>query len=234
MSATEILFIGGVFAKENENEVIHQAKKGVEFSANELQLRLISALRELAPTEVVSAPFIGHYPNRSSSPIFRGFSEPQSLCRYVRFNNLWGFRNLSRTRALRRTVRDFVRKPGDRKLIVAFSAHDPFLSAAAYAKRLDPSVRVCAFLPDLPQYMNLELHPGVLYTLFKQLDVRLIYRHLRSADASVVLTEPMAAMLYVADRPYAVVEGVVERLPKKCSRSHSRLTGLSALSIPVR
>ena len=52
MSATEILFIGGVFAKENENEVIHQAKKGVEFSANELQLRLISALRELAPTEV--------------------------------------------------------------------------------------------------------------------------------------------------------------------------------------
>lgn len=214
MSATEILFIGGVFAKENENEVIHQAKKGVEFSANELQLRLISALRELAPTEVVSAPFIGHYPNRSSSPIFRGFSEPQSLCRYVRFNNLWGFRNLSRTRSLRRTVRDFVRKPGDRKLIVAFSAHDPFLSAAAYAKRLDPSVRVCAFLPDLPQYMNLELHPGVLYTLFKQLDVRLIYRHLRSADASVVLTEPMAAMLYVADRPYAVVEGVVERLPE--------------------
>ncbi len=213
-STAHILFIGGVFAKENEAEVIRQAKKSVEFSANELQLRLIAGLRESAPTEVISAPFIGHYPNQSSTPFFRGFSGPQTLCSYVAFNNLWGFRNLSRAHALRRAVRAFAKTPGEKKLIVVFSAHDPFLAAAAYAKRLNPGIRICAVLPDMPQYMNLESRRGHLYDLFKRFDTGSIYRHLRYADASVVLTEPMASALGISDRPYAVAEGIVDSLPE--------------------
>ena len=34
----DVLFLCGVFAKENEVEVIAQAKKSVEFSANQMQL----------------------------------------------------------------------------------------------------------------------------------------------------------------------------------------------------
>ena len=37
----DVLFLCGVFAKENEVEVIAQAKKSVEFSANQMQLKLI-------------------------------------------------------------------------------------------------------------------------------------------------------------------------------------------------
>lgn len=56
-----------VFCKENEAEVIAQAKKSVEFSANQMQLKLISGLKEVTDTQVISAPFIGHYPNQSRS-----------------------------------------------------------------------------------------------------------------------------------------------------------------------
>ena len=63
----DVLFLCGVFAKENEAEVIAQAKKSVEFSANQMQLKLISGLKEVADTQVISAPFIGHYPNQSHS-----------------------------------------------------------------------------------------------------------------------------------------------------------------------
>ena len=143
----DVLFLCGVFAKENEAEVIAQAKKSVEFSANQMQLKLISGLKEVADTQVISAPFIGHYPNQSRSLRFSGFTNLQHICRYVSFNNIWGFRNLSRARALKKAVRAFALDGNEEKLIIVYSAHDPFLAAAAYAKKLReevfPDLRVC-------------------------------------------------------------------------------------------
>lgn len=209
-----ILLLCGVFAKENEVEVIAQAKKSVEFSANQMQLKLIRGLKEAANTQVISAPFIGHYPNQSRSLYFFGFAVPQHLCKYVLFNNIWGIRNLSRARALKKAVRGFALNGNGEKLIVVYSAHDPFLAAAAYAKKLNPKIRICLIAPDLPQYMNLEAKRGFLYDFFKQFDIKSIQKHIKSVDTSVVLTEAMAKALRLTDRPYAVAEGIVDSIPK--------------------
>lgn len=72
-----VLFLCGVFAKENEDEVIAQAKKSVEFSANQMQLKLIHGFNMVADTQVISAPFLGHYPNQSRSPYFYGLRMPR-------------------------------------------------------------------------------------------------------------------------------------------------------------
>ena len=113
-----VLFLCGVFAKENEDEVIAQAKKSVEFSANQMQLKLIHGFNMVADTQVISAPFLGHYPNQSRSPYFYGFANAQTLCKYVHFNNIWGYRNLSRAHSLKKAVRSFAFAEDDEKLIV--------------------------------------------------------------------------------------------------------------------
>lgn len=210
----KILFLCGVFAKENEAEVIAQAKKSVEFSANEMQLKLIDAFKSAADTKVISAPFIGHYPNQSSSICFNGFSDPQQLCEYVHFSNIWGYRNVSRAHALKKAVRDFALDEDGEKLIVVYSAHDPFLAAAAYAKKLDPRIRICFIAPDLPQYMNLEAKRGFLYDFFKAFDIKSIKKHIEAVDTSVVLTDAMAHALQLDDRPYIVAEGIAASIPK--------------------
>ncbi len=46
MAEMKILFIGGVFAKENENEIIQNTKTYVEYSANIFQEKLIKGFRE--------------------------------------------------------------------------------------------------------------------------------------------------------------------------------------------
>lgn len=210
----DVLFLCGVFAKENEAEVIAQAKKSVEFSANQMQLKLIRGLKEAANTQVISAPFIGHYPNQSHSLQFSGFTNPQHICRYVSFNNIWGFRNLSRAHALKKAVRTFALDDNEEKLIIVYSAHDPFLAAAAYAKKLNPKIRICLIAPDLPQYMNLEAKRGFLYDFFKQFDIKSIQKHIKSVDTSVVLTEAMAKALRLTDRPYVIAEGIVDSISK--------------------
>lgn len=217
-----ILLICGVFARENEAEVVETSKKSVEFSANQTQLRLIDGLRKIADTYVLSAPFIGTYPNRGSMVRFSGFSNLQDMCEYVYFNNVWGYRNISRAHALKKAVRSFACEKRENKMIVVYSAHDPFLSAAAYAKKLVPSIKVCLFAPDLPQYMNLEANRGAAYDFFKKIDIKSIQTHIKSIDTSVLLTEPMAHALHVDDRPYIVVEGVVDRIDTPISTEPSK------------
>lgn len=217
-----ILFICGVFAKENEAEVVETSKRSVEFSANQTQLRLIDGLRGIANTRVLSAPFIGAYPNRGTMIRFSGFSNSQDMCEYLHFNNIWGYRNISRAHALKKAVRSFAREKRENKMIVVYSTHDPFLSAAAYAKKLDPSIKICLFAPDLPQYMNLEANRGATYDFFKKIDIKSIQKHIKSIDTSVLLTAPMAHTLRVDDRPYIVVEGVVDRIEAPLSSEPSK------------
>lgn len=210
----KILFICGVFAKENENEVIKQSKKSVEFSANQMQLKFINAFRNVTSTKVVSAPFIGHYPNQSYTMRFCGFSDTQQLCEYVCFNNIWGLSNISRAYAMKKAVRDFALQKYGKKLIIVYSAHYPFLAAAAYAKTLNPDIKVCCIVPDLPQYMNLEKNRSILYDFFKKIDVKSIEKNMNAVDTSVVLTDAMAQALQLTDRPYVVAEGIVDSIPK--------------------
>ena len=223
----DVLFLCGVFAKENEAEVIAQAKKSVEFSANQMQLKLIRGLKEVTDTQVISAPFIGHYPNQSRSLRFSGFTNPQYICRYVSFNNIWGFRNLSRARALKKAVRAFALDGNEEKLIIVYSAHDPFLAAAAYAQKLNPKIRICFIVPDLPQYMNLEAKRGFLYNFFKGFDIKSIKEHIKCVDTSVVLTEAMAKALQLTDRPYVVAEGIVDSITEnRNSTAHAETVNI--------
>lgn len=84
-------------------------------------------------------------------------------------------------------------------------------------KKLNQEIQVCCIIPDLPQYMNLEQKRGVLYDFFKKLDVKSIEKEMDSVDTSVVLTDAMAHILHLNDRPYIVSEGIVESLPQENS-----------------
>lgn len=204
--------ICGYFAPENEEEVILHARSAVEFSANEFQKKLIHGLRTLdAQVEVLSAPFIGSWPNASDIRMFRGFRDTQHECRYVAFRNAWGLRNFSRAAALKKAVRDFAEDPEEEKLILVYCAHTPFLQAAEYAKKLDPRIRVCFYVPDLPNYMNLNADRSWLYDLAKGFDNAKMRRHMACVDSYVLLTEPMRECLPVEEKPYTVIEGILER-----------------------
>ena len=208
----KVLFLGGVFAKENEQEVIHCSKKGVEFSANLMQMKLIGGLKSVGEIEILSAPFIGSFPNYSSQFYFHGFQKQQSLCEYVSFCNLWGIRNFSRSHALKEKLKRFIQEDSDQKVIIVYSAHTPFLAAAAFAKKRDPRIKICFVVPDLPQYMNLEKH-SALYDLCKKADILAMKRHMEQVDAAVVLTDAMAAKMGLEKIPHFTAEGVIETLP---------------------
>lgn len=211
----KIQIICGVFAKENEAEVMDHAKGGVEFSANLFQQKLIAGFQEAGyAVQVLSAPFIGAWPMRSDVFRFSGFREEQQKYRYVPFCNLWGLRNLSRTGALKREVRSFAADPDPEKLIVVYCPHTPFLEAAVYAKKLDPRIRICLYVPDLPNYMNLSAKRSWVYDFFKHFDIAAMTALMEQVDSFVLLTDQMKEALPVGKKPCLVLEGLVSRVPE--------------------
>lgn len=207
--------ICGYFAKENEAEVIAQARRPVEFSANLFQQKLIDGFSDVeCDFSVLSAPFIGAFPNASSRFAFRGFQQSAEGLRYVPFNNVWGWRNISRAASLKRAVKDFVRKEAEQKLILVYSAHTPFLKAAIHAKKKDKRIRVCLMVPDLPEYMNLSTHRGLLYDVAKKYDIAAMTKLMKQVDSFVVLTEQMKERLPVGNKPCQVTEGIVSQIPQ--------------------
>lgn len=206
-----VVFLCGVFAEENEPEIIAAAKRTIEYSANTLQKKLIQGFRKKeCILDVISAPFIGSYPNASKISNFKGFTTKTNQYQYVNFNNIWGIRNFSRAKALKETVIPFAEMKEADKLIVVYSPHTPFLEAAVYAKGLDPSIKICLVLPDLPQYMNLNAKISAIYRLGKKYDIKKFEVLNQQVDSYMLLTDAMKEMVDVHGRPYVVVEGVIE------------------------
>lgn len=230
----KVLFLGGVFADENEQEIIDNSLRAVEYSANVFQKKLIDGFqRNYEDFRVVSAPFIGAYPIAYKKAWFKGFSKPQTAYSYVHFNNAWGIRNFSRANALKKAIKDFIQDEEKEKQIIVYSVHTPFLEAAAYAKRKDPNIHVSLIAPDLPQYMNLEKQTW-LYRIAKYFDIKRFNKYNKQMDAYVLLTEAMTELLDVHGRPYVVQEGIMdERQLKECAQKTPKKAEESGLKYVV-
>lgn len=218
----DVLLLCGYFEPKYQEEITRKTKTWVENAANTFQQRLIAGLREQEINlKVVSAPFIGPWPRAYTDKTFKGFEVGESAenVQYVHFNNIWGYRNISRTAVLKRCVKDFIKNSkAEKKAIIVYCPHTPFLEAAVYGKELDNSVHIHMVVPDLPQYMNLSKKAHPIYDFFKKIDIQKMEKLIAQVDSFMLLTKYMADKLHVGNRPYIVVEGITNvknLLPEK-------------------
>ena len=211
----DVLLLCGYFAPKHQQEISEKTKTWVENAANAFPQRLIAGLKKQdINLQVVSAPFIGPWPTAYEDKAFKGFKAGESTenIQYVPFNNIWGYRNISRTAALKKSVKEFVRHTkAEKKAIIVYCPHTPFLEAAVYGKQLDPSIHIHMVVPDLPQYMNLSKKAHPVYDFFKKIDIHKMEKLIAHVDSFMLLTEYMAEKLQVGKRPYIVVEGITDK-----------------------
>lgn len=211
----DVLLLCGYFEPKYQQEISEKTKTWVENAANTFQQRLIAGLKKQdINLQVVSAPFIGPWPTAYEDKAFKGFKAGESTenIQYVSFNNIWGYRNISRTAVLKKSVKEFVRHTkAEKKAIIVYCPHTPFLEAAVYGKQLDKSIHIHMVVPDLPQYMNLSKKAHPIYDFFKKIDIHKMEKLIAHVDSFMLLTEYMAEKLNVGNRPYIVVEGITDK-----------------------
>ena len=206
-----VLLLCGYYEAQFESMLAGCSKSAMEHAANLFQKKLITGLRsQPCSLRVVSAPFIGSWPNRSAIRYFRGFPVPsREGIAYVPFHNLWGWRSFSRARALEKPIEDFIQEThGTRRAIVVYAPHTPFLEAAVRAKRKAPDLRICLIVPDLPQYMNLSEKPHRFYDFCKRIDIWYLLRLNRQVDCYWLLTKTMTELFPTGSKPALILEGI--------------------------
>ncbi len=212
----DILLLCGYFEACYQDEIASKTKVGIENAANTFQQRLITGLKALPHNvKVVSAPFIGPWPTEYSQLFFNGFKKVNDATsedvKYVKFNNAWGYRNISRTHSLKKEADLFLKNSHDKeKAVIVYCPHTPFLEAAVYIKEKDPAVHIHMVVPDLPQYMNLNSGSHKIYDFFKGIDIKRFNRLNNYVDSYTLLTSDMAEVLNVKNRPYTVVEALTD------------------------
>ena len=211
----KVLFLGGVFDETMEEEILKKSKGTVHYAANKLQWNLIDGMLQIdnLKLEILSAPLIGAFPKDFKGIQIKGHKSIYKNVvdsNYVSFNNIWGYRNISRKNNLIKGIKSFANNKAENKVIIVYSPHTPFLQAAVYAKKIDPTIHICLVVPDLPQFMNLNDKRTLIYDRLKKIDIDIFEKNSKFVDSFVLLTDPMKKMLNVGKRPYVVIEGVIK------------------------
>jgi len=211
----DILFIGGVFLQEQENEILSKSHSVVQFAANNLQWNLINGLDICNgyPVSLLNSVFVGSYPNLYTDIFIKSGEWSHKYGVHdinVGFLNVFGIKHIWRGIAIAKHAIKWAQKKGDeQKVIIIYSMHTPFMYAAAKAKLKNPNVHVCLIAPDLPEFMNLSKRNECFIRFLKAFDMRITKYLLRYFDSFVLLTKQMAERINIGNRPWIVIEGVV-------------------------
>ncbi len=209
----DIIFLGGIFVGEDRREVIRSSKGVIQYAADNLQKSYIQGFLKTAGVSTVTfinLPFIGSYPLRYTSLIYR----PKKKLNYFGRAEIrnFGFINLSILKNLFRflvSFRGVLRRSNELsspKLVICYSMHLPFLLACALTKILKKDLLLCTVVPDLPEYMA--LRTGWKKYLFS-LVARVSYSLVNRSDIIVVLTDEML-MKFRSGIPSVVIEGMAD------------------------
>lgn len=211
----DICFIGGVFSKDEENMVFKKSKGTVQSAANVLQWNIIKGLDSCneKPISIINSIFIGSYPKHYKdlfikSSVWSHTEEANDI--KIGFINLFAIKQISRGLAISKYIKKRVqKKQKNKKVIIIYSMHTPFVYAAAKAKQKNPDVHICLICPDLPEFMNLGKSRGHIFNVIKLIDRKILNYFLKYVDSFVFLTKYMVERVDVRSRNWIVMEGVV-------------------------
>ena len=89
--------------------------------------------------------------------------------------------------------------------VFVYSMHTPFMAAATAIKKIIPSAKIVLLVPDLPQYMDMNM--STLKKTLKRIDWQTIKKNMRYVDKYLLYSKHMAEFLKLDDGCWTVMEG---------------------------
>ena len=200
----KILFICGLIPDDTEIET--NTINFMNAAANSFQKLFIEGFEANGvELKILSAPFIGAYPT-GYKKIFYNSNQYDDGVEYISFFNLWGARNFSRYKNLKKALRHVDLSRYDK--VVVYSVHTPFAKLARYIKKRNPSCRICLIVPDLPEFMNLRKRKSWLYKVGKKYDCRSFYNQVKYFDCFSLLSRHQEEKVNLYGKPQIVIEAI--------------------------
>ena len=113
---------------------------------------------------------------------------------------------LSKTRTLAKAAKKWAKSNKNEDVTVwVYQMHSPFMKAADAVKKIIPSAKIVLIVPDLPQYMDMNM--SKLKKALKKIDWINIQRLMKNVDKYILYSKHMADFLKLQDGSWMVMEG---------------------------
>lgn len=212
-----IAFMGGIFPKEFESDIINNCKGMIDFAANNLQWNIISGLDRCSNTPVYlcNVMLIRSFPKGYKKAIIKTqrFSHrPGSNDTNLGFINIAGISMISRLfSATKGLLRWAYNNHGD-NVIITYGIHTPYLLASTLTRSCYSSTKSCLVVPDLPEFMSES--KNIVYRFLKSIDRAILNFCMKRVDAFVLLCETMNEKVNLKGRPWILMEGIYQSATK--------------------
>jgi len=207
----DIAFLGGLFPKEKEQEIIHNSLSNIQNAANNLQWELINGLDHnlVTPVKIVNSLYIGSYPflyKKIIIPTYKFKHCQKSEDINVGFINIPIVKEIFRYFTVKKHLEKWIKTDSNRKKAIIAYAMTPVFTHLLRNCKLN-GVLTCLIVPDLPEYMNLSKKINIIYSIKRKIANKIVNSDIKYIDKFVFLTEHMPDKLNIkAD--FVVVEGI--------------------------
>ena len=210
----DVIFLGGLFPKETESEIIKNSIGSIQNAANNFQWELVKGLEANLSNniKIINSIFVGSYPKRFKKINIKTYNfshlESGSNDINVGYCNLTIIKHFHRYISLRAHIKNWIQDDSEKqKVVIAYAMTTPFTKILKYIKTLDENIITCIIIPDLPQYMNMSGRENTIYKFMKKIEIKQMDKDIAHADCFVFLTKYMSDFLN-NNKPSTVVEGI--------------------------
>ena len=215
-SDSKFVFLGGMFYDGQEAEIDANSNSLPQTASNKLQWNLIRGLEQnlKSPLTLISAMFLGDFPLGYKKAVIKNqeFNHTDIADHKdysLGFLNIPIVKHIFRKNAIKRCV---VKNVDLQSTEVAFgySMSTPIVDNLLYIKELNPAVKTCLIVPDLPEFMNVGGKKRLLFGILKRIDTKKLYKKIKGIDYFVVISKYMPEKLGVNINRCVVVEGIAD------------------------
>ena len=214
LKIVKILFLGLLYRKEEEKNVLSKSKCGLQAAGNAYQWNLINGLDGLLqdPVTIISSLSVGSFPgcyNQLFVPSRKWSHTKGASDEEVGFINIPVLKQLQRLIKVRNRVKKWCRKYADDELIIiTYSMYLPYLKILNNIKKHCKNIKTCVIVPDLPYAFGYECKPNSVKEFIRRTIKKYQYIYVKAADTYILLTENMVEPLGINGKSYVVVEGI--------------------------
>ena len=207
----DICLIMGLYPREKYHEIERDSIYGIQNAANVFQWNIVKGLFEngVKSIELINSIYIGSYPRKYRQaviPSYRFAVQEGVSGKNIGFLNLPVIKEIGRFMSMKKSLKEWALNGKDNKVVIAYAATYPMTKALSYIKDINPNIKTCLVVPDLPVYMNLSQSKTSLLHHIKD---KIVAAEMLKADCYVLLTEQMKDMIDGADKkPVTIVEGM--------------------------
>ena len=222
----DVVFLSRVIPLDIKEEILSKRKGTMSESGESLQWKLIQGLDENLKHPITLFNFlpVQSYPTSYDEPYVRrrAFSHCEGandVC--LPFLNVRYIKRLFMGNSLYKEIKKWAKSNTEHeKVIISYSLIPEFTKAVSIAKLINPKIKACAIVADLPEYTVLTNTISATTRIYLNWMKRKTNKNLGKMDYFALLTEQMSERL-VTHQPYIVMEGIASQFPISTEQSAS-------------